>query len=106
MSSYIDRNGYQRRTCDNRLVHRNFAYENIYRQNREKFPLPFRKYQVHHIDGNKINNDISNLAVVTREEHKNIHGILEDRIYSPPPYEPKKKEESPYKNNLTNYLLY
>lgn len=28
---------------------------------------------VHHIDGNKLNNDISNLQIVTRKEHINIH---------------------------------
>jgi hypothetical protein len=28
---------------------------------------------VHHIDGNKANNDISNLQIVTRAEHINIH---------------------------------
>lgn len=28
---------------------------------------------VHHIDGNKLNNDISNLVVVSRKEHINIH---------------------------------
>ena len=29
---------------------------------------------VHHIDGNKLNNDISNLKIVTRAEHVAIHG--------------------------------
>ena len=28
---------------------------------------------VHHIDGNKLNNDPSNLMIVTREEHARIH---------------------------------
>lgn len=28
---------------------------------------------VHHIDGNKLNNDISNLQLVTRKEHIAIH---------------------------------
>lgn len=28
---------------------------------------------VHHIDGDKLNNDIENLQVVTREEHCKIH---------------------------------
>jgi len=36
---------------------------------------------VHHIDGNKTNNDISNLVLVTRAEHVNIHRkqLLESR---------------------------
>lgn len=29
---------------------------------------------VHHIDGNKLNNSIDNLQIVTRSEHANIHG--------------------------------
>ena len=28
---------------------------------------------VHHIDGNKLNNDISNLQVMTRGEHSRLH---------------------------------
>lgn len=28
---------------------------------------------VHHVDGNKLNNEISNLQVVTRAEHARIH---------------------------------
>lgn len=30
-------------------------------------------YDVHHIDGNKDNNDISNLKLITKEEHREIH---------------------------------
>jgi hypothetical protein len=30
-------------------------------------------YEIHHIDGNKHNNDISNLLCVTVQEHYNIH---------------------------------
>lgn len=30
-------------------------------------------YVIHHIDGNKFNNDISNLQCLTREEHYNLH---------------------------------
>lgn len=30
---------------------------------------------VHHIDGNKFNNDIFNLQIVTRSEHAKIHNI-------------------------------
>ena len=30
-------------------------------------------YDVHHIDENKVNNDISNLQVMTKAEHKSLH---------------------------------
>lgn len=30
-------------------------------------------YEVHHIDGDRANNDISNLQLLTREEHKKLH---------------------------------
>lgn len=36
-------------------------------------------YQVHHIDGNKANNDISNLQVVSHEEHVAMHQEM-DRL--------------------------
>lgn len=32
-----------------------------------------RPYEIHHIDGNRKNNDITNLKCVTIEEHYNIH---------------------------------
>lgn len=32
---------------------------------------------VHHIDENKLNNDIDNLMIVTRSEHNKIHRFLE-----------------------------
>lgn len=32
-----------------------------------------KNYDVHHIDHNKLNNDVSNLVVVTRKEHAHIH---------------------------------
>lgn len=35
-------------------------------------PIPFGM-QIHHIDGNKTNNDISNLLLVTPLEHKRYH---------------------------------
>ena len=63
--TFIDDEGY-RRFCDsNRLVHR-WVVKNSGQ------PLNFY-HHVHHIDGNKLNNDISNLQVVTPEEHERIH---------------------------------
>ena len=31
---------------------------------------------VHHIDGNKLNNDLSNLLIMTNSEHAKLHGII------------------------------
>lgn len=60
------RNGY------GRLVHRIVAYKYLY-----SYPfhsLRFGEYDVHHKDGNKKNNLPSNLEILTREEHKELHG--------------------------------
>ena len=48
-------------------MHRNVLYD-IMRQ----VPLP-KGYEVHHIDMNKLNNDINNLAVLTKSEHAKLH---------------------------------
>jgi len=34
-----------------------------------------RSYEIHHVDGNHDNNNISNLKLVTIEEHYNINSI-------------------------------
>lgn len=33
-------------------------------------------YHIHHIDGNKANNDISNLAMMNEREHEQLHGAI------------------------------
>jgi hypothetical protein len=38
-------------------------------------PIP-KGYEIHHIDFNKENNDISNLACITSEEHHKIHNDM------------------------------
>jgi len=76
----IDKNVYIRDGDTKRLIHRDVAYKEIYLKNREKYPLPFSEYQVHHLDGNKFNNSIKNLLILTREEHKKIHNIRFDKI--------------------------
>jgi len=56
-------------------------------QNHDKFPpecfevvdgfvVLKRGYDVHHIDGNHENNDLSNLEIVTRGEHTSIHNKM------------------------------
>ena len=34
-------------------------------------------YDIHHIDGDKSNNDISNLAKMSRHKHAEIHGDMQ-----------------------------
>lgn len=36
-------------------------------------------YHIHHIDGNKANNDISNLALITASGHERLHGQEQER---------------------------
>ena len=64
-----DNNGYPHSTS----IHRQIAYKKIYLKNRNKYPLPFSKYVVHHIDTNPENFDEDNLYICTEEEHNTIH---------------------------------
>lgn len=49
-------------------------------------------YIIHHIDGNKSNNDLSNLQMMSREEHSRLHGKLNSNLITP-----KKMSEEQYK---------
>jgi len=70
----IDDNGYLRGKPEHSdLIHRQIAWEKIYKKNREEYPLRFREYEVHHRDRDKHNNGVSNLDIVTRDEHQLIH---------------------------------
>jgi len=73
--TYKDDNGYQRKGHSN-LVHRQRAFHHIYLANRKKYPLPFEAYEIHHIDGDKTNNRMDNLAILTPEEHDDAHEEL------------------------------
>ena len=54
---------------------RQIAYKNIYLKNKEDYSLPFKKYDIHHKDRDKDNNRTSNLDIVTRDEHEQIHNL-------------------------------
>lgn len=57
---------------------------NIYRKIWESYygPIPTdsngRSYEIHHIDGNRNNNDISNLKCLSIKEHYNVHYQQQD----------------------------
>jgi len=65
--TYIDDNGYYRFSDTNKLVHRWVVEKNIGR----KLKLD---EVVHHIDGNKLNNNFSNLEIFSsQDEHHSLH---------------------------------
>jgi len=64
--TYVDENGYKRFLDSNVLVHRYVANKKLGRWiNKDEV--------VHHIDGNKKNNNRENLLVCTQDEHDRIH---------------------------------
>lgn len=50
------------------------AHRVIWEQYHGKIP---KGYIIHHKDENKLNNDISNLQLVTRAQHSKIHNLVE-----------------------------
>lgn len=70
---YIDQSGYKRHTQSKQLLHRVIAKKSIYNPNKTIYKHPFSYYEIHHIDGNKKNNSVWNLEIVTHEEHTQIH---------------------------------
>lgn len=64
--SYVDENGYLRFNDSDILVHRYVAQKKLGR-----WLEPWEV--VHHIDGNKRNNNPSNLWVCSQQEHDRIH---------------------------------
>lgn len=81
---YTDKKGYFRFINSDELFHRYLANKYIYKPNRNNFDLPFGWYVVHHIDGNKKNNKLSNLQIITQEEHDTIHGIVNEPMFKHP----------------------
>ena len=70
----VDTRGYERNGYG-KLIHRDLAYNHIYKDGYKdgEYARKFREYDVHHIDGNKRNNSLDNLQILTREEHEGIH---------------------------------
>lgn len=61
-----DRTGYYLNSTIRKRLHR-YVWEH------EVGPIP-KGYHVHHIDGNKANNDLSNLSIMTGTGHQRLHG--------------------------------
>jgi len=56
-----------------------YAYEHIIAYWQHTGTIPPEGYEIHHINGNHRDNNISNLKLVTKEEHRKLHGqILKD----------------------------
>ena len=72
MGYHITRKGY-RRNNDGGLFEHVEVWE---RHNKRRVP---QGHQIHHIDGDKLNNDPANLEAVTPTEHKRIHSGCERR---------------------------
>jgi predicted nucleic acid-binding Zn ribbon protein len=70
---FINKNGYSEGNQHSDLISRKVAYEQIYLKNRDKYPLRFSQYIIHHINGEKLNNSITNLYICTTKEHNQIH---------------------------------
>lgn len=67
-TAYIDGRGYLRWKKNNRLCHRDIAWEHGLRGHDK-----FGNCDIHHKDENKFNNNPSNLEILTREEHQKEH---------------------------------
>lgn len=63
---FTDERGYLRFQNSGMLLHRYIASKKIGRR-------PYRYEEVHHIDGDKRNNRMNNLQVLTHQEHQAIH---------------------------------
>jgi len=70
---YVDERGYLRWNSNNRLVHRDVAYNMIYKKSGGRYPLPFSAYDVHHINQEKWDCQPENLQILTRKTHQQEH---------------------------------
>jgi len=81
---FINDNGYpefvEKKGQFSSLVHRYLAYNYIYKRNRNKFPLPFSRYDIHHRDKNPLNFNLRNLALVIRKVHDAVHELTNNTL--------------------------
>jgi len=74
---YIDYVNFEKAGADNQMI----SGEKLYRRLAEmKIGRKLQENEdVHHIDGNHLNNDFANLKVVTASEHMKIHASQKER---------------------------
>jgi len=75
-TAFIDNLGYLRWKKDNKLCHREIAYNYIYKKNWQEYKMPFSKYEVHHKNKNKLDCKHENLEILDRENHRIRHGEI------------------------------
>lgn len=68
----LNEQGYPIYKDSKRSVHRRIAKAYIYDKNRSKYPLPFKSYECHHADGDKLNFNFKNLILLPSEDHWKI----------------------------------
>ena len=78
---YVDDNGYYRFKDSNKLVHRFIAYKYVYMPNKDRYNLKFSEYQIHHKDGNKLDNRSENLELLDPYDHKTEHSPVLIKLF-------------------------
>ena len=108
-STYIDERGYKRFVDNKRLVHREVAYKHLW--DYDIYSGKFGDYVIHHIDGNKLNNKKSNLEILTKKEHIELHEYIKEpeiktkTIYKPILVEKLVNKKNPYISLLLSLLV-
>lgn len=65
-------NGYKQFTTEKKKI---FEHRDIMERHLGRKLLPFPQEVIHHIDGDKLNNHISNLRVMSASDHQTLHSL-------------------------------